>query len=220
MNKRKLLFAILSCLIYGVSYAQLVTEETKDKAYLAPTSLITAREWFSKPVFVNWETVLEYGSYTPASVSYYYKFYKNGTYFEKRRVVMEVGSTEDIFEISLMGKWTRYLKEFLCTKEDTLSIKVGVIKYRGVLFSQLSERKKMEATREFVSYGIKMRHELHWIATHRSFRDRPYPNTSFRNSINRLDEDYLIIGDKVCMSREKHIETKKAEAETKNRTKE
>lgn len=194
---------ILLCLAFCINtFSQLVTEQTKDDAYIAPTKLITDKWWYTGEE-EHWEGLPWgfFGSSNYLNKGYAYVatnlyFNSNGTckiiykvrtnheyYYDNTTSLKEVKYT--FYTISLMGKWTRQ-KGTLKWTANKMSAKCNYTMLEDVKKENLSIRKKDDVTRweSIIVRNISREDE-----------SKSYGFLTNSLSINRLDNEYMIIGD-------------------------
>ena len=174
----------------------LVTEKTRDAAYLAPTSMITQNTWYSETKYID-----SY-PYLKACISSVFKFNANGMYHctltvrvddveETKYRILYDGFVE--YEVSFSGVWQRYLKSYLCIKMNLQTVRVKPIIYHETPIAQLSERRKAEMVRMLAS---KKKILIDYYSRHQG----KFPNDDYSIYIHRLDNNYLAWGDIIYMS--------------------
>lgn len=184
-----------------------VSEKTRDLAFEAPTSLLTGKKWLLKkcPVSsvnnsLNTKEELFYGFnwiYNDRSdlLTGELLFRQDGTY--SLLLSIECVESNTTWIVSRSGKWMRYKGEHICTRHNASSLLVKCAVYKGTPYRLLSERIKSnvdDIANKYVSF-------IREFSTNDNMK---YPYDSWSNKCERLDNDYLILGERTYVSESKY----------------
>lgn len=112
-------------------------------------------------------------------------------------------STQNKWEVTYSGIWTRYKKEYICMKANASNVRLRCIEYQGTPYQQLSARQKSNADDKIVEINGKIRKNIleeqsrtvktdYGIKPNYKFIE--YPNTEIRSRYERLDGYFLVLG--------------------------
>jgi len=184
-----------------------VSEKTRDLAFEAPTSLLTGKKWLLKkcPVSsvnnsLNTKEELFYGFnwiYNDRSdlLTGELLFRQDGTY--SLLLSIECVESNTTWIVSRSGKWMRYKGEHICTRHNASSLLVKCAVYKGTPYHLLSERIKSNVDDIANNY-------VRFIREFSTNDNMKYPYDSWSNKCERLDNDYLILGERTYVSESKY----------------
>lgn len=178
------------------SNAQLVTEQSRDEAFLAPTSLMTSHVWcsvtdsYEGKCCSSLEDIFGIGEIEVLFSELH--LLSDGTYRETLHVKSSRENSEESkksrFDLKWSGRWNRHEKMFLRRKPDEKTVRVVFYEYDGTQKSRLSERKRYEVSRLENSIKQSFSSFLNDIKTCHQLKD------FFGQQIQRLDKNFLILG--------------------------
>lgn len=195
----------------------LVSDKTKDAAFIAPTLMLTNKTWLLKRSHQNFRIWFEdeYGllhAFHEHDITGKLHFNINGKFIIERIVEPFIWSSGEevpsgtIWKVTYNGSWVRHKKEYICMKPNVTSVRVLCIKYQGTPYQQLSERMKSNVNDEIIESIKRIKEKMLTQQTTLRYLYGGYPNTKDRSLCERLDEYFLVLGKHIYVNKDKFYE--------------